>query len=152
MVKGAVYALLDVASGMIWTERSEQAARQLATDKRLTVIDEQAISHEELLRLIGHEPAPKAPQPASNANVATESVEPIKDVEPGVTSPFTAEADSPVMTFPVRYHLEDEPDFTINDADVIAQPTSQPVSGIFCSEGEIAPKVPSAPIEHHGTE
>jgi hypothetical protein len=136
-MRGTVYALLDVASGMIWTERSEQAARRLAADKRLSIVQEQSISHEELLRLMGHEPIRKKPE---SAKVADVSAAPTEDVEPGVTSPQPVFAPASPVAFPVKYHLEDEPDIPL-DAQVISLPASERVGGFFFSEGEIVPKV-----------
>ena len=61
-----VYAIHDVESGMLWTERSEQAARALAKEKGLTVTAAETITRKQLLRLMGQEveesPAPQPQQ------------------------------------------------------------------------------------------
>jgi len=51
-----VYALHDSQTGMLWTERTEKAARSLAQEKQLTIIEQLTISRRELLRLMGQEP------------------------------------------------------------------------------------------------
>lgn len=62
-----VYAIHDSQSGMLWTERSEPAARSLAKEKGLTISAEETITRTQLLRLMGQEvdetPAPQPEQP-----------------------------------------------------------------------------------------
>ena len=62
-----VYAIRDSESGMLWTERSEQAARSLAREKGLTISAQENITRTQLLRLMGQEveetPAPQPEQP-----------------------------------------------------------------------------------------
>src|SRR6476469_9644641 len=63
-----VYALHEPQTGMLWTERTEKAARSLADEKKLTIIEQLTISRRELLRLMGQEPpeeTPPAPRPAA---------------------------------------------------------------------------------------
>jgi len=61
-----VYAIHDSESGMLWTERSEAAARSLAKEKGLTISAEESITRTQLLRLMGQEveetPAPQPQQ------------------------------------------------------------------------------------------
>ena len=139
--RGTVYALLDVGSGMVWTERSEQAARQLAKDRRLSITEERAISHEELLRLMGHEPLPKSPATASAHGIESPPVAPEEGRKPGdVGSPFI-DAPVPKLSFPVRYYLEDETELPLDDTHVVSRQTTQRANGVFCSDSEITPKV-----------
>ena len=149
MARGTVYALRDIASGKIWTERSEHGARELARERRLSITVEQSISHEELLRLLGHEPIPKSPAASSNVAIERLAVEAVEeDVEGGAIEYQPAHAQPPALTFPVRYHLEDEPDAPADDADVISWPASQHAKGVFCSDGEITPKTIPEPPEN----
>lgn len=61
-----VYAIHDAETGMLWTERSTQAARSLAREKGLTIVAEETITRTQLLRLMGQEveetPAPEPQQ------------------------------------------------------------------------------------------
>jgi hypothetical protein len=138
--RGTVYAVHHLGSGLIWTEGSERCARAAASDKQLTIIDEQTISHAELLRLLGHEPMPvkatPSPAPAANANTLAGAVDVAKPA-PAPAQPFS---------FDARYHWEDESDVDVNadDAIVIPKAAAPPVSNIFCSEEKVT-ELPSNP-------
>ena len=53
--RGNYYAIHDPATGRVWTERTEQAARAQALDMDIALVDDEIISHEELLRRTGRE-------------------------------------------------------------------------------------------------
>lgn len=56
---GTVYAVHDLASNMFWSERTEQAARDLANEKSLTITEQRTITRDDLLKLMGQPPALK---------------------------------------------------------------------------------------------
>jgi hypothetical protein len=56
---GIVYAVHDLGGNTFWTERTEQAARDLAKEKSLTILEQRTISRDDLLRLMGQPPALK---------------------------------------------------------------------------------------------
>src|SRR5215472_16484346 len=61
--RGSYFAIHDPATGRVWTERTEQAARAQALDMGVALVDDEVISHEELLRRTGREmPQVSAPQ------------------------------------------------------------------------------------------
>ena len=150
--RGTVYAVQNISTGIIWTERSEPAARQLAAEQRITLTQEQSVSHEELLRLMGHEflalkasttGKTSAPDPAL-------AFDPAPPAEPQKTDDApAAAAATPLFSsgIPVRYHWEDE-DETIapaEDAIVVPRSASPPVKSVFCSEGLVADSISPAP-------
>ena len=57
---GTVYAIHDVDSNMFWSERTEQAARDLAKEKKLEIVDQKTISRDDLLAMMGQPPSLKA--------------------------------------------------------------------------------------------
>jgi hypothetical protein len=147
---GTVYVLLDVATGMVSTERSELAARRLASDRGLSITDAQSITHEELLRLMGHEPVAKAPVTPSSPAAESRSTEPAKQAKPATTANPFSDVPAAQLPFSVRYYLEDESGVPFDDGDVIARPDAPRVNSVFCSEGEITPKIEPTPPEHAG--
>ena len=64
---GSIYAVHDPASRMVWTERTEHAARDLARDKRLTLVPAGQITREQLVALMGHEQPSSSPSAAGAA-------------------------------------------------------------------------------------
>jgi hypothetical protein len=147
MARGTVYALRDMTSGTMWTERSEHAARQLAYEKRLRIAHEQSISHEELQRLLGHEPVSRSPAPANDVPAKSQPEKAVEVVEADLPGKLPADPPRSSLPFPVRYHLEDEDEGVVaaNAADVISFPAAKKAGGIFCSEGQITPKAGPAP-------
>jgi hypothetical protein len=57
---GTVYAVHDIDNNMFWSERTEQAARELASEKKLEIVDQRTISRDDLLRMMGQPPSLKA--------------------------------------------------------------------------------------------
>ncbi|HSZ58323.1 MAG TPA: hypothetical protein VK797_21845 [Tepidisphaeraceae bacterium] len=57
---GPYFAVHDPATGRLWTERSEQAARSQAQDLGLALGAVRSIRHDELMRLLGRDAAPSA--------------------------------------------------------------------------------------------
>jgi hypothetical protein len=49
--KGAYFAIQDNDTGLVLTERTEQAAAALANEKDMLVVDRREISHDQLLAL-----------------------------------------------------------------------------------------------------
>ena len=79
---GIVYAVHVLDANMFWTERTEEAARELAKQKSLNIVGQGIISRDELLGLMGQPPALKtkvtparetpsqpAPAPANAAKI-----------------------------------------------------------------------------------
>jgi hypothetical protein len=52
--KGPYYAIRENDSGLVVTERTEQAAAALANEKDMIVVDRREISHEELVKILAH--------------------------------------------------------------------------------------------------
>jgi hypothetical protein len=50
---GPYYALQDNDSGVVVTERTEQAAAALANEKDMLIVDRREITHAELLKMTG---------------------------------------------------------------------------------------------------
>jgi hypothetical protein len=63
--RGSYFAVHDPATGQVFTERTEQAARQQARDQNLILVSEEEISHQDLLRRTGRE-ADAASQPSNS--------------------------------------------------------------------------------------
>lgn len=60
--RGSYYAIHDPATGLLRTERTEEAARAQARDMDIRLVDQEIVSHEELLRRTGRE-MPETLQP-----------------------------------------------------------------------------------------
>lgn len=135
-MRGTVYVLHELSSGMIWTERSEGAARQLAQEKRFPIVGEESMSHAELRRLLGHEdPSPVKQSAAVGApTIENDAVMVVDDVKPA------AEPPKPI-TLEVRYHWDDEEPAGGDDAIVIPQSKLSPFSNVFCSDGALADSI-----------
>ncbi|HEX4796451.1 MAG TPA: hypothetical protein VH370_21860 [Humisphaera sp.] len=56
---GTVYAVHVLDANMFWTERTEEAARELAKQKSLNIVGQGTISRDDLLGLMGQPPALK---------------------------------------------------------------------------------------------
>jgi hypothetical protein len=106
-----IFAIFDPESQWVWTERSESAARQVATEKGYQLVEGGEITHTDLLALIGQKPAPPAP-------AAARPVEPPKPAAPPGPPPSPLPPSvmviPPVGSEPVTlpktvYHLDDEP-------------------------------------------
>ena len=131
--RGIIYALHDLTSGTIWTERSEHSVRAFAKERGLTIIEEQVVSHEELLRRMGHEPPitrPPAPAPASAAK---------QEPAPAPAADYMAvnPASSAIPPLQVQYHWDDSPLLKADDAIVIPRGALKSVRNVFCSEGQV---------------
>jgi hypothetical protein len=68
--KGSYYAIHDPATGRVRTERTEQAARAQARKMGITLVADEIISHEELLRRTGRE-MPETSQPLAQTTDST---------------------------------------------------------------------------------
>jgi len=71
---GTVYAVHVLDANMFWTERTEEAARELAKQKSLNITGQGTISRDELLGLMGQPPALKtkvASAPSAGAQQPT---------------------------------------------------------------------------------
>ncbi|HSZ58927.1 MAG TPA: hypothetical protein VK797_25025 [Tepidisphaeraceae bacterium] len=71
--KGSYYAIHDPATGRVRTERTEQAARAQAQKMGITLVADEIISHEELLRRTGREMGGTSPSEAQAIDSPTES-------------------------------------------------------------------------------
>ena len=97
---GSYFAIHDPASGRLWTERSEQAARAQAAELNLSLGAARSIRHDELMRLLGRGAAPqmqsgtRPPAPRT-----TTEADPPRSVPHSVQSraPFLADQGPPVM-------------------------------------------------------
>lgn len=154
-LRGTVFAVHDLSSDTIWTERSEQAARQSALERRVSIIEEKFVSHDELLRLMGHEP-PLARPPARASSPALtvdsietgEAVEALEPVGDAASGAIPAEPLSSAG-IPVRYHWEDEDEPIAPFADdsiILPRTASPPMKNVFCSEGLVADSI-SPPVD-----
>jgi hypothetical protein len=72
---GTVYAIHDIDNNMFWSERTEQAARDLAKERKLEVVGQATISRDDLLRMMGQPPSLKA------KTTLASSAQPAKPVE-----------------------------------------------------------------------
>jgi hypothetical protein len=63
---GTVYAVHDLDSNMFWSERTEQAARDLAKEKNLAIVSQRTISRDDLLRMMGQPPSLNAKEELSS--------------------------------------------------------------------------------------
>lgn len=140
-----VYAIHDSESGMLWTERSEAAARSLAKEKSLTIGAEESITRTQLLRLMGQEveetPAPQPQQPKPEPPKA--QVLPVSSTQPhglgsawlgckvtsgGASLPVTQDQDSA----PGAADEQDEDEIVISHAPTKA-------ASLFCGEKPLTP-------------
>src|SRR5437016_17240 len=88
--RGSYFAIHDPATRRVWTERTEQAARAQASDMGMVLSAEETITHEELMRRTGREPAPVAPlqqPPSSKSAPAPQST---RENAPSTTSETAA--------------------------------------------------------------
>jgi len=147
---GIVYALHELSSGTIWTERSEMATRQVAAEKKFRIVGEEQMSHAQLLRLMGHEPMPLRSSAAPTGTMSIkeqgsslQNVRITNDALGGGKLAASLKEDAapppPVKTISIaaKYHFADEPVMEV-DALVISRSKSPPVSNVFCSNGELA--------------
>ena len=135
--RGIIYALHDLTSDTIWTERSEHSVRAFAKERGLTIVEEQVVSHEELLRRMGHEPpVTKPPAPAQP---------PASKQEPAPAADYIAinPASSAIPPLQVQYHWDDSPLLKADDAIVIPRGALKSVRNVFCSEGQVTDSVGS---------
>jgi hypothetical protein len=139
--RSEVYALQDLSTGMIWTERSDYSARQLARERRLTITQEESVSHEQLLRMMGHEPPPVPKSATSTAGPAlvVDSVDPIEPLSEQPTAPVPA---APLSSsgIAIRYHWEDEDQGSIaptDDTIIIPRRNSTTAKNVFFSDGPV---------------
>ena len=121
---------------MIWTERSDYGARQLARERRLNIVQALDISHEQLLRLLGREaPPPKRPAPEKDPAVNVESAEVVETPAPQAPAGSS-------LSMPVRYHFEDESDASADDDTlIIPGASSPPVKNVFFSDGPLSDSI-----------
>ena len=97
---GEYFAVYDPASGRLWTERSEPAARSQAQDLGLALGTVQSIRHDELMRLLGRDAPSARPRPrdatgqsaADSRDQAPATQRPIRS-----SAPFVRESDPQVM-------------------------------------------------------
>lgn len=134
--RGTIYALHDLSSGTIWTERSELSIRAVARERGLTIVDEQTCSHEDLLRKMGHEPPvtkPTAPQTAQPAKET--SHDGTLDVQPAAPA---------IPPLQVQYHWDDSPLLKADDAIIIPRGAVKSVRNVFCTEAPVVDSLRSA--------
>jgi len=70
---GTVYAIHDIDNNMFWSERTEQAARDLAKEKNLQIVGQRQISRDDLLRMMGQPPSMKAKEALASQQPAAKS-------------------------------------------------------------------------------
>ena len=81
--RGVYHAVRNHETGKIWTERTEHAAHQQAADEGLSLVDEQSITHMQLLDLMIPQAAPPAVSSATMAG-PDEAARPAMRVEKGL--------------------------------------------------------------------
>ena len=72
--RGVYYAVRNHATGKIWTERTELAAEQQASDEGLALIESKTLAHSQLLDLMiphGIAPHHSAPEKPAGSNEPT---------------------------------------------------------------------------------
>ena len=146
--RGQVFAVFDVTGGAFWTERTEEAAHQVAKEKGLTFSQQQSLPLAEFLRLTGRESdagetratavAP-AGRPLSMDDISlqadgTASSRFTEGVAPAPPSP----APSPAFTLRARYHFDGEPAVPENEPILVQQSPGSIPNGVFCSEGQVS--------------
>ena len=70
---GTVYAVHDLDNNMFWSERTEQAARDLAQEKNLPIVGQRTISRDDLLRMMGQPPSMKAKEALASQQPAAKA-------------------------------------------------------------------------------
>jgi hypothetical protein len=144
--RGNVYAIHDPSTGMVWTERTEQAARLLAADKGLSVTLEKTISQEQLLTLTGRD----APRPHSPPHASPQPARPAPDNRPKESQSHAAPAThKPKLPnqpnpFAASYHWDDDPD-PAPDQDpgiIVGGATKAGIQSVF-AQTEIPAKPPT---------
>lgn len=78
--RGTYFVVYDPAAGRIWTERTEHAARQQASEVGLVLTSEESVTHEEMLRRTGRaaDVAPAPPRPVAQ----TAALKPVAQPSP----------------------------------------------------------------------
>lgn len=154
--RGQVFAVFDVIGRAFWTERTEQAAHQLAREKELTFSQLQSLPLDEFLRLTGRET--NAGETHSTAEAPASRPLSIDDVplqaDGTANSRFTdgavltpaLPAPSPAFTFRARYHFDGEPAAPEETPILIQQRPGLVPKGVFCSEGQLTDAAPSDPL------
>ena len=164
-----IFSLYDPDLKWVWTERSELAARQVATEKGYRIIEGGQITHAEMLRLIGQAP-PEAPKPVPIPAASTPASEPAPAIDlgkvalvgtPVPSTPASTAADAlppgvieipakiPTLTTPPSkpkfvYHWDDEEDVAIGTVSL--KPTLPVAADIV----DIAPVGPLADVFQTG--
>ena len=145
--RGHVFAVFDVTGGAFWTERTEEAAHQLAKEKGLTFSQQQSLPLAEFLRLTGRESAAGAQTTEESHAHRPLSIDDVSLQADGTASSRFAEgvaraapspAPSPAFTFKARYHFDGEPAAPENEP-ILVQHSKGPIpNGVFCSEGQVS--------------
>jgi hypothetical protein len=149
--RGQVFAVFDVTGSAFWTERTEEAAHQLAKEKGLTFSQQQSLPLAEFLRLTGRESTAGAQTTGESQAHRPLSIDDLplqadgtansrftEGVAPAPPSP----APSPAFTFRARYHFDGEPAAAENEPILVQQSPAPIPKGVFCSEGQVSDAEP----------
>lgn len=140
-----VYAIHDSESGMLWTERSEAAARSLAKEKGLTISAEETITRTQLLRLMGQEveetPAPQPQQTKPEPPKA--QVLPVSTTQPqGLVSTWLGcKVTSGGASLPVAQDHDSTPDAADeqDEDEIVVSHAPSKAASLFCGEKPLTP-------------
>jgi hypothetical protein len=140
--RGSVFAIHDPSTGMVWTERTEQAARLLATDKGFSVTQEKTISQEALLVLTGRD----ASRPPSTPHTISQPPRPAADNQPKESPPPDNRASNRPQPIATSYHWDDDVhptlDVDVEPGIIIGGATESPIQDVF-AQSEIPVKPPA---------
>jgi hypothetical protein len=111
--RGSYFAIHDPATGRICTESSDPRARAQARDMGLVVVNEETITHQELLRRTGRDADVAAhaakinPAPPPQTQPEAESVdEPVTETETVLPPPSTIFLDDTAESLVVRHFAD----------------------------------------------